>query len=413
MARDLDFPEKVQFLFEPHQWKVLYGGRYGIKSWSIARALLLRLAQKKQRWLCARELQKSIQESVHHLLATQIELMGMGALYEVQNTRILGVNGSEFIFSGLKSNVTAIKSMEGLDGCWVEEAEKVSKPSWEVLIPTIIRKAGAEMWVSFNPDEEGDPTSQMFLVNPIPGAKVVETNWRDNPWLSDEARKYIDYLKRVDPDAAEHVIEGHFRKGGAAEVFHGKWIVDSFTPVPESEDPATSWQGPYHGADWGFSQDPTTLVRCWVRNIGTEDEPRSELYIEHESYVVGLESDSIADRWRKDVPDIEDCVIRADNSRPETINHVTRRGHLRVVAANKWPGSVEDGIKFLRSYERIIIHPRCRYAELEAKTYRHKVDALTGDVLTAIVDKQNHIWDAVRYAIEPAIRRKRSIYEVV
>jgi phage terminase large subunit len=145
-----EFPEKLACLFKPNRYKVLYGGRGGAKSWGIARALLIMASNKPLRILCARELQMSIRDSVHKLLSDQIETLQLSGFYEIQNSSIKGLNGSEFSFAGLRSNVAQIKSYEGVDICWVEEAQTVSKGSWNVLIPTI-RKDGSEIWVSFNP----------------------------------------------------------------------------------------------------------------------------------------------------------------------------------------------------------------------------------------------------------------------
>jgi phage terminase large subunit len=152
-ASNAQFPAKLQFLFHPQRYKVLYGGRGGAKSWGIARALLIQGTQRPLRILCARETQRSIGDSVHKLLSDQIEALGLGAFYAVQKSTILGANGTEFIFAGIRQNVSNIKSYEACDICWVEEAQTVSKSSWDVLIPTI-RKTDSEIWVSFNPDLE-------------------------------------------------------------------------------------------------------------------------------------------------------------------------------------------------------------------------------------------------------------------
>lgn len=202
-----DFPVKLQFLFEPHRYKVPYGGRGGAKSWGIARALLIMGAQRPLRILCARETQKSISDSVHKLLSDQIVALGLQGFYSVLKATITGANGTEFIFAGIRQNVGNIKSYESVDICWVEEAQTVSKQSWEVLIPTI-RKDGSEIWVSFNPDLETDDTYKRFVINPPPTAKVVKINWRDNPWFGKVLKDEMEHLKAKDLDAYEHVYEG-------------------------------------------------------------------------------------------------------------------------------------------------------------------------------------------------------------
>lgn len=204
------FPEKLMFLFHPARYKVAHGGRGGAKSWGFARALLMQGASRKLRILCAREIQNSIAESVHKLLKDQIEAMGMEADYEVQNNIIRGKNGTEIIFEGLRHNIQKIKSMEGIDIGWVEEAQTVSKTSWDVLIPTI-RKTGSEIWVSFNPELESDETYKRMVLNPPPGAVVVRVNWMDNPWFPDELRVEKDHLRGHDYDSYLTVWEGHCR----------------------------------------------------------------------------------------------------------------------------------------------------------------------------------------------------------
>src|SRR5574337_1147207 len=205
-----EFPEKLKFLFEPARYKVLFGGRGGAKSWGVARALLIQAAASPLRILCAREFQNSIAESVHHLLQSQIAAIGLSSFYEIQAGLIRGTNGSEFVFAGLRNNVTKIKSFEGVDRVWVEEAQTVSKSSWEVLIPTI-RKEGSEIWLTFNPELETDETYQRFVVNPPAGARVVKINWDDNPWFPETLRREKDDLKMRDPDAYQNVWEGNCR----------------------------------------------------------------------------------------------------------------------------------------------------------------------------------------------------------
>ncbi len=217
-AVSVQFIEKTHFLFQPAPYKVLWGGRDGVKSWSIARALLILGTTKPLRILCARETQQSIAESVHQLLEEQIVAMGLGAFYHVEKARILGINGTEFVFAGLKHNVKQIKSFEGMDVCWVEEADNVSKNSWEVLLPTI-RKAGSEVWISFNPDLSTDDTYQRWILHPPPGAVVVKTSYRDNVWLTESSRAKIEHLQRTDPAAFDFIYEGNCRSSVEGAIF--------------------------------------------------------------------------------------------------------------------------------------------------------------------------------------------------
>ena len=383
---EITLARAFQDLRKPARFKVYYGGRGSGKSWHFARQVLLQGLERPIRVLCARELQASIRDSVHRLLSDQIEAMGLNGFYDIANTEIKGKNGTLFIFEGLRHNITKIKSMEGIDICWVEEAERVSEDSWKVLTPTI-RKPNSEIWISFNPEQETDPTYVRFIKNPPPDSIVRKVSYDDNPWFPAELRAQMEYDYRVDPDSASHVWGGECKKISDAQVLKGKWVIETFDPKP-------TWQGPYFGADWGFSQDPTTLVKCWIHE--------RKLYIEYEAYGVGVEItetsalfDSIEGSRRH--------TIRADSARPETISHIKRSG-FRVVGAKKGPGSVEEGVAFLRSFEQIIIHPRCKYTAQEARLYSYKVDKLTGDILPVLVDNHNHMIDAIRYALEPFIK---------
>lgn len=212
-----EFPEELAFLLEHHPYKVLYGGRDGVKSWSIAKALLLLGTGKVPGWptplrvLCGRETMDSIRESVHQTLSDQISILGLDDAYHILQAEIRGVNGTEFVFAGLrKQTVSSLKSYEAIDICWIEEASVVSRRSLTILLPTI-RKAGSEIWFSLNPDLETDPVYQDFVINPPKGAIVYKTSWRDNKWLSDESKQKIATLKERDYDTFHHVYEGATR----------------------------------------------------------------------------------------------------------------------------------------------------------------------------------------------------------
>lgn len=387
----LEIPEAFGFLFDPPLGEVRYRGAYGgrgsAKSWQFARALLAHGAATPLRILCAREYMASLRDSVHQLLTDQIDRMRLGGFYTVQQSGISGANGTEFLFKGLKRDVNQIKSLEGVDIAWVEEAHSVSDASWQVLIPTI-RKPGSEIWVSFNPDLETDPTYKRFIADPPARSIIRRAGYRDNPWLPDVLREEAAELARKDPEAYAHVWGGEPWRRSDAEVLAGKWRVDEFTPEKH-------WQGPYFGGDYGFARDPAMLVKLWIAD--------GRLYLEHEAGGVQLDMDQLYRAWSA-VPDAAKYVIRADAARPETTNELRRRG-LKVESAPKWSGSVEDGIEHLRSYEAIVIHPRCKVAIQEARLWRYKTDPRTGDVLPALQDGNEHVWDASRYALAPLIRQ--------
>lgn len=392
-----DLPPWWSDFERPARYKVAVGGRGSGKSWTFARKLLLLAAERPLRILCARELQVSIRDSVHRLLSDQVDALGLADVFEVGQSYIRGRGarnaGADFIFKGLRHNAAEIKSMEGIDICWVEEAQAVSERSWNLLIPTI-RSPGSEIWITFNPDQESDPTYQRFVANPPADSIVREVNFDVNPWFPPDLEKERAHMARTDPDAYAHIWLGKFQVHSHSQVLKGKWVVDVFDPQPH-------WMGPYFGADWGFAEDPTVLVKCWI--------DRRTLYVEHEAYGVEVALDDIPQMFAL-VPDADMHDIMADCSRPETINHLGNHGWERVRAAPKWPGSVEDGVEFLRSFERIVIHERCRHTADEARMWRYKTDPLTEQVLPVLVKGNDHTWDAARYALSYIIKGRKSAF---
>ena len=207
----ISFPEKLKPLFTPCRYKELHGGRGGAKSWGVARALLLQGMQTPLRILCAREFQNSIKDSVLKLLGDQVEEMGVSHFYEVQTQAIKAINGTEFAFEGLRQNITRIKSYEAVDRVWIEEAQTVSKNSWDILIPTI-RKQGSEIWLTWNPEFEDDETYKRFVQFPPKNCIHIEMSWRDNPWFPQVLEQEKEELKARDPDSYDHVWEGKCRQ---------------------------------------------------------------------------------------------------------------------------------------------------------------------------------------------------------
>lgn len=391
-----ELPDWAELLFQPKRYKSLRGGRGSAKSHTVAKVLLIKGRQNPLRILCSREFQNSINESVHKLLESQVEAMKMQDFYTVYKNAILGKNGTQFFFKGVHMNVYSIKSMEGIDILWLEEAQTISKASWDILVPTI-RKPGSEIWATFNPENDDDPTYTRFVeVDTEGNEKSVNNenvlslciNWRDNPWFPEELRKEMEWMRETDPDLYEHIWEGKCKVNSDAQIFNKKWAIREFEP----ED---HWYGPYFGADFGFSQDPSTLIKFYI------DPLAMNLMIYREAWGIGVELD--------DLPQLYDTIegsrhetIRGDSARPETINHLQKKGFI-MVGAEKWQGSVEDGIEFIRSFKKIIIHPRCPRTAIEFKKYSFKVDKLTGTVTSIVVDAWNHCIDAIRYGLEPMI----------
>lgn len=382
-AADAHFPEKASILFRPARYKVMRGGRGSAKSMSAAQALAIIGSRSRKRVLCTREYQNSIAASVHRVLSDQMRRMGLAPkFYDVKRNTIVGANGTEFLFAGLRHNINSIRSTEGVDICWIEEGQSVSKSSWEALIPTI-RAPGSEIWVTYNPEFEDDPTHLMFTRDAPPDALIAEMNWRDNPWFPDELDVERRRKKITDPDGYDHIWEGRCRKISAATIFRGKFVVENF------ETPRDGVRF-FHGADWGFANDPTALVRCWIRG--------DDLMVDYEAGGVGIDFEHLP-RTFDEIPTARDWPIKADSARPETISFMHRQG-FNITAAKKWPGSVEDGISHLRGFSRIVIHEdRCPRTAREFRLYRYKTDQ-NGDVLPIIIDADNHFIDAIRYSLD-------------
>ena len=384
MQVNIDIPAAFGELFQPHRYKVYYGGRGSGKSINFGRASLIKGTQRPLFILCAREIQTSIKDSVHRLLREQIDELGLNSFYRVTQNAIYGKNGTEFTFKGLRLNTQEIKSTEGVDICWVEEGQAVSADSWDVLIPTI-RKPGSEIWVSFNPLNETDPTYQRFVMSPPGNAFVRKVNYDENPFFPEVLHDEMEWLKAKDYQSYLHVWEGECRKFSNALVFNNYFTVEDF------ETPRNARF--YHGADWGFANDPSTLIRCFIDG--------RKLYIDREAWGIGVEIDN--------TPALFDTVetarrwpIKADCARPETISYMRRQG-FNISPAKKWQGSIEDGIEFLKTFD-IIIHPRCQHTIDEFNHYSYKVDKQTGDILPQIVDANNHLCDSLRYALDGLIK---------
>jgi phage terminase large subunit len=366
----------------------IYGGRGSAKSWGVADFCLAKGIEKKRRFLCCREIQTSIKDSVHKLLSDRIAYYGLERFYTITDKQIVGKNGSEFIFKGLYRNVNDIKSTEGVDIGWVEEAHSVSRGSFETLIPTI-RKDGSQIIFTYNPTNDDDPVHADYTLSNRDDVLRIEMNYSDNPWFPDVLKADMEYDRANNIDKYLHIWEGKCVKHSDAQIFKGKWSVKEF------EAPKDAFF--YFGADWGFSQDPTVLIRCFV--TGTE------LFIDHEYYKVGLEITSIPDAFSS-LPKSRDYPIFADSSRPDTISHVRTHGFPLIRPSAKGKGSIEDGVEHIKSYSKIYIHPRCTHMIDEMRLYSYATDRQTGLVSNKIEDKHNHCVDSLRYALEKLMKSK-------
>lgn len=405
--------EIFQDLYRPATFKVFYGGRGTGKSWAIARWLIGVARSEKTRIGCFREFQSSIADSVHRLLVDQIYAMGCAQDFHITATGITCLlTGTEFIFKGLRRSIQEIKSTEGIKYTWVEEAQGVSEESWQILLPTIMRVAGGELIVSFNPDAETDPTYKRFVKMPPEGAVVQKVNYYDNPWFPPELDRLRLHDLATDPDAYDWIWEGNPRKVSEAVIFRNRVVFDTFEPPQDVRY--------LQGLDFGFANDPNAFIRSYIQD--------DELFVSEEVFGYRIEIDDVprmiagkascqdeADlkAWTHDddlkwpgVKAARDWPIKADNARPETISYLARKG-FNISAAEKWKGSIEDGIAHLKGFKQIHIHAvRCPNMAREARLYSYKVDPKTGDILPKIVDKHNHGWDALRYSLDGYIQSR-------
>lgn len=385
-------PAWAEPLLSPARYKGAYGGRGSGKSHLFAEMLIeAHIMDPDTSSVCVREIQKSLSQSVKRLLELKIRDLGVGEMFEVQEAVIKRRNGRGLItFQGMQNHTSdSIKSLEGFDRAWVEEAQSISQRSLDLLRPTI-RKPSSELWFSWNPAAANDPVDALLRGdNTPPDAVVVQVNWNDNPWFPDVLRAEMEYDRKRDPDKFAHIWGGGYIALSGARVFRN-WRVEEF------EAPADAMFR--FGADWGFATDPTVLVRCYVQG--------RTLFIDHEAYQVGCEIADTPDLFLT-VPGAERWPIVADSSRPETISHMKRNGFPKILGAMKGAKSVEEGVEFLKSHD-IVVHPRCQHVVDELTHYAYKTDPATNAVLPVLMDKHNHMIDALRYAME-GVRRIQQV----
>src|SRR5690625_1560785 len=389
-------PKLIPVLSPPlgtYRYRVLRGGRGSGKSFSVAKMSAVWGAAQPMRILCTREFQNSIKQSFYAEVANAIKSdPWLESVYEVGRDFIRHKwNGTEYLFAGLRHNIDSIKSMAQVNLVIVEEAETVPHASWRDLIPTI-RAADSEIIIIYNPKRRDSWVAQQFDGDALPPRTALATvNAEDNPWFPevlDEQR--LHDREHLDPALYRHIWEGAYYEQSDAQVFAGRYRVAEF-------EAQKGWDGPYFGLDFGFSMDETAGVKAWIHD--------NTLYIEHELYEKRLELDDTADAMIKALPGCEKHVVRADSARPESISYLKRNGIPRIEACKKGKGSVEDGVEFIKSFKQVVIHSRCRNTVNEFDLYSYKVDRLSGDVLCAIIDANNHVIDSLRYALEPLMRR--------
>ncbi len=413
---------------DPHykkMFKVFKGGRGGMKTWQVGRSMLMKGAQHKEKQICGREFQNSMADSVQALMKDQSEKLGLSEFYRHTDSETTGTNGTEIAYKGFARNIANLKSFEGAKRLWMEEAQTTSQDTLDVLLPTL-RQKEVEIIITYNPDADDDPIEKFVRSLPPELAYVAHVNWDDNPWLPDALRIQKDLrLRRIaeatsdeerqlEQEAYDRIWLGRTRGTSHSRIFAGKCMTQDFQVERRIDDEGqTAYfingkpaHGPYFGVDWGFSGSPTAACRVWI-----SDEC---CWIDHELYEYRLDIDDTPEKLHA-IPLLSDHIVRADCARPESISycqksHVNKHGAVippikQIIAAEKWPESVEEGIRILRAFRKIIFHTRCKNFAEEARLYSFKVDPKTGDVLRDIVKKFDNLWDSLRYALAPYIKR--------
>ena len=391
----IKIPRWAYPLIKPKRYKGAKGGRGSGKSHYFAEQCIYKSIQNPNTSIvCIREIQKSLKFSAKKLIEEKIHALQLDQYFDITQSEIRSTKGKGIIiFQGMQDHTAdSIKSLEGFDIAWVEEAQTLSAKSLKLLRPTI-RAEGSEIWFSWNPDQPTDPVDLFFNSKPK-NSICVHVNLDDNPFAPETLKNEMAQDRvTMSPEDFAHVWEGAYNTKSDALIFKGKYEIDYFEP---KED----WT-PLYGLDFGFSQDPTTVNEVFVSD--------SNLYIHREANKIGLELDDTTDFILKRIPNINKYTIRADSARPESISYLKRKGLPLIKGVRKWSGSVEDGIEHMKTYKKIIIHPRCKETIKEFNLYSYKVDKRSGDILPKIEDKHNHHIDGIRYALDPLIKKKNDI----
>lgn len=389
-------PEWALPLLQPARYKGAFGGRGSGKSHAFAEMMIeAHIMNPNEASVCVREVQKSLNQSVKRLLESKIQEMNAGDYFTVQDAVIKSKHGEGMItFQGMQNHTAdSIKSLEGYSRAWIEEAQSLSQRSLDLLRPTI-RMPGSEIWATWNPRFEDDPIDLLLRgEHPPKDSVVLQVNYSDNPWFPDVLKAEMEYDRSRDADKYLHIWMGEYQKNSEARVFKN-WTIEEFDR-PEG----TIYR---LGADWGFSVDPSCLVRCSIEG--------NRLYVDYEAYMIGCEIVNLPDLFDR-VPESRKWFIRADSARPETINYMQKHGYPKLQAAQKGSGSIDEGIQFLQSHD-IVVHPRCKHMIDELSSYSYKRDARTEEVLPVLEDKNNHLIDALRYACE-GIRKAKPVRRTI
>lgn len=371
-------------LFSPARHKCLYGGRGGAKSWSVATYLAIIAAKDRKKIVCARQFQNSIRDSSKELVEQRIDALGMRAEFAVTDRAIThAATGSEFLFVGLERNIDSIRSLEGADIVWIEEARTINARSMEILLPTV-RKQGSELIWTWNPEQPTDPVDAYFRSgDPPPRSIITCVDYTSNPYFfQTEMPAEVELMRRRNPDRYKHIWLGDYDTRYESKVFPN--VTTGRVEIPVN-CPAL------FGLDFGFGADPTFVVKLYVLDR------TKQIYVAAEA-TGRAAMDQLPSMIRSVCPH-DGTLIKADSSNPGAIEFLCRRG-LNVIGARKGQGSIESGILFLQGYQ-IVIDPGCEAMRDEARLYSWAVDPLTRKVLPGNpIDAHNHGVDACRYATE-------------
>ena len=401
----IETAEAFEPLFGDHRYQGASGGRGSAKSHFFGSQLVEESLIGHIRAACVREVQNSIKDSVKQLIEDYISAFGVSHLFKITEREIVGPHESLFIFRGLKNHTaSSIKSLEGFNRAWFEEAQTLTQRSLDLAIPTF--RSGSQLRFSWNCEEPTDPVDVLFDSNKNdPDFARIHVDYRDNPWFPEELRRDMERDRRRDIDKYNHVWLGKHQKNSEARVFKN-WEVHSFE-VPEDAMFL-------HGADWGYSVDPTVLVRCftgkWVNGKPAYDPNGLILFITHECYKIGVEIDDTPRFFdgldKENTGAAQTWPIVADSANPQAISYLKRHGYPLIRPSVKGPGSIKEGIRFLQGFD-IIVHPRCRHVQDELQHFCFKVDEKTKLVTNELMETKNHVIDSLRYAVEPVRKPTR------
>lgn len=398
----IDLPDALIPVFTgKKRYRGAYGGRGSGKTFGFALMAAIKgyefgEAGRSGSIVCARQFQNSIADSSMDEVKKAIRKhQWLEDYYEIGETFIRSRNGRiTFRFRGLERNLDSIKSESGILVLWVDEAESVSKRAWDKVRPTV-RAAESEIWVTWNPESADSATDEFFRAKTPPNSSIVKMNYYDNPWFPEELEQERLYDQEFNVDTYDHIWHGDYLTSTEAQVFHGKWEIKSFNEE--------GLGFAHRGLDFGFSQSPLAASLSYISD--------QTLYIAHEFHERRIELDHTIDRVNEEIPGFWNGVVYADSAEPKSISYLKRNGAKYIKPTPKQGGSIEEGIRWMRSLKKVVIHPRCVHTAREFRVYSHKVDRKTGTVLDALNPVNDHIIDSLRYALSPLIS-STSVYDL-